>query len=275
MNGSDGAVLNYETVTAEGAEPKHWIFVTHGIYGAGRNWATVMRNVVRSRPEWGARLIDLREHGGSKGFEAPHTIENAAADLERLAESVGRPSAVLGHSFGGKVVLTWAGTRPDGLRQVWVIDAPLAPGEPKGSAWEMLDVLRALPGPFETREAAVDALMAKKIAEPTARWMATNLDPRDDALHWRFDLDAIEALILDFFATDVRDVVSSPPDGMEIHIVRALRASTISDAKADELRELAEQSPVFLHEVDGGHWLNADCPDEMHALLTESLRGDG
>lgn len=264
-------VLSYDTVREDGGEPERWIFVVHGIYGAGRNWATVMRRVVRSRPEWGARLIDLREHGESTGFPGPHTLEAAARDLEALAEEIGRPAAILGHSFGGKVALTWARMRPDHLRQVWVIDAPTASDSPRGSAWAMLATLEALPGPFESRDAAVTALMEHDVAEPTARWMATNLESRNDKYHWRVNVDAMRELLEDFYASDVEDVITAPPPGMEIHIVRALGASTIRDERAEEIRRLGESAPIFLHEVDGGHWLNADNPDAMTDLLTATL----
>jgi pimeloyl-ACP methyl ester carboxylesterase len=271
MSDNETPQLRYESVQPDSGEPPNWIFVLHGIYGAGRNWATVMRRVVRSRPEWGARLIDLREHGDSHGLPGPHTLENAALDLERLAESIGHPRAVLGHSFGGKVALTWARTRPAELEQIWIVDAPLEASSPRGSAWEMLGVLGELPGPFDSRDEGVQALLAKGIAEPTARWMATNLEARDDAYHWRIDLGAMRELIEDFFAKDTQDVVESPPPGTEIHIVRALGASTYSDRKAEQIRSLAEQAPVFLHEVEGGHWLNAENPDAVAALLAKML----
>src|SRR5690606_18639255 len=56
-------ILSHDRVVADGAEPRAWMFVLHGIYGAGRNWASVVRRVVRERPEWGALLVDLRQHG--------------------------------------------------------------------------------------------------------------------------------------------------------------------------------------------------------------------
>jgi pimeloyl-ACP methyl ester carboxylesterase len=268
-------LLNYETVTAEAAAPAHWLFSLHGIYGAGRNWATVVRRVVRSRPEWGARLIDLREHGASQGFPPPHTIETAAGDLERLAAAVGRPAAVLGHSFGGKVALAWGRTAPAGLRQIWVVDSTPAAGPPHGSAWEMLSTLERMPGPFLSRDVAVAALMENGIAEPTARWMATNLEPDGDRVRWRFDLGVMRALLEDFFRTDEWEMIESPPDGITVHVVRALGASTIPDSMANRIRAIGERAAVHLHEVEGAHWLNVDNPDAMHTLLSESLSADG
>ncbi|MFW6331186.1 MAG: alpha/beta fold hydrolase, partial [Gemmatimonadota bacterium] len=105
--------LSTRKVVAEGEHPGQWLAVLHGIYGAGRNWASVARALVGARPGWGAVLVDLREHGESVGFEPPHTLESTAADLDGL--EAGPVEAVLGHSFGGKIALLRARTDP-GLR---------------------------------------------------------------------------------------------------------------------------------------------------------------
>jgi esterase len=146
----------YDRVTAEGAEPRLWLFVLHGIFGAGRNWGSVMRRVLRARPEWGALLIDLRQHGASQNFTGPHTVAAAADDIERLiAQSGIQPTAVLGHSFGGKVALVFAAAASPAarasLRQVWVVDSTPATTQPGGAAWNMLQTVRQLPAEFQSR----------------------------------------------------------------------------------------------------------------------------
>ncbi|HSM35677.1 MAG TPA: hypothetical protein VK837_04695, partial [Longimicrobiales bacterium] len=54
--------LAHERVVADGATPGAWLYVLHGIYGAGRNWGSVARALVERRPDWGAVLVDLRGH---------------------------------------------------------------------------------------------------------------------------------------------------------------------------------------------------------------------
>jgi esterase len=199
----EGQLLDHDRVVADGAEPERWLYVLHGVYGAGRNWATPIRRVVQARPEWGALLVDLREHGGSRGFPPPHTIAAAAADLEALASSSGAPpAAVLGHSFGGKVAMAFTAEPHDALRQLWVIDSTPEAGAPRGSAWEMLEIVKSLPDQFDSRDAAVDSMVAEGVQRPVAQWMATNLERADGGYRWRLDLDAVEALLRDFFRTD-------------------------------------------------------------------------
>jgi esterase len=280
-------LLHHDRVTAPDARPDQWIYVLHGVYGAGRNWASVMRRVVRQRPEWGALLVDLRQHGGSQGFPPPHTVQAAAGDVAALADGIGLPpAALLGHSFGGKVALLYAadaGTAARAahadaadapaaasLRQVWVIDSSPDARQPGGSAWTMLNLLRTLPARFDTREQLIDALETHGFQRGVAQWMATNLEPADGAYRWRFDLDALESLIRSFFETDAWPLVEQPPAGLEVHMVRAAQSDVLADSALRRI-EAADAGRTFLHIVAGGHWVNADNPGAIEDLLVQKL----
>jgi esterase len=265
-------ILNHERVAAEGASPGRWLYMLHGIFGAGRNWASLARRIVRERPEWGALLVDLRQHGGSQGFAPPHTLDAAAADIHRLAEHTGMPpGALLGHSFGGKVALVYARTPPPTLEQIWIVDSTPEAGEPGGSAWRMLEIVTALPRRFDTRRSLVAALEHDGVEPAIAQWMATNLEARDGAYTWRFELDALEALLRDFFATDAFDVIEAPPPGATLHIVRATRSSVLAGRALARVREASAAGLIALHDVEGGHWLNADNPGAIVDLVAGGL----
>jgi esterase len=266
-------VLAHERMVAPGAAPSKWILFLHGIYGSGRNWGTIARRVVQVRPEWGAMLVDLREHGGSRGFDRPHTLEAAARDLVALRDTLGiAVRGVLGHSFGGKVALAYAREGGRGLEQVWVVDSTPDAMPPRGTSWETLAILRRLPSFFGSRQAAVHALEAEGVATGVAQWLATNLEPADGGFRWRLDLDAMEELLLDFFRTDLWDVVENPPPDTVLHFVKAEDSDILSPAVCARIEEAGRRSGrVFLHRLPGGHWLNADNPAGMVALLSERL----
>ncbi len=260
--------LSRRRVTANGS-PARWMVVLHGIYGAGRNWGSVARSVVRERPDWGAVLVDLRQHGESLGFQPPHTLERTAGDLAQLTESP--IAAVLGHSFGGKIALLRA-RDDEGIEQVWVVDSTPEARPPEGSAWEMLRVLKDLPDRFEDRDAAVAALAREGIARPVALWMTTNLEAREGAYRWRIDPGDMESLLRDFFRTDLWEVVESPRDGLELHFVRATESGVLDADASARIRAAGQRTHrVFLHDVRGGHWLNADNPDALVRLITPHL----
>jgi len=268
-------ILSHDRISADGAEPRHWLYVLHGIFGAGRNWASVIRRVVRARPEWGALLVDLRQHGGSQGFLPPHDVDRAAADLDALAAATGlAPGAMLGHSFGGKVALRFAAAGHDAahaLRQLWVVDSTPDVRPPGGSAWEMLEIVKEQPARFGSREELVDALVARDVARPTAQWMATNLEADDTGYRWRFDLDSIEALLHSFFETDAWTAVEQPAPGLEVHVVKAEDSSVLSGETLARVERATAGGRTFLHRVDGGHWVNAENPAAIEKLLVQLL----
>ena len=269
----------------------------HGIYGSGRNWRTVARRVVRARPDWGALLVDLRQHGASRDldFPPPHTLAAAAGDVQRMIDVTGLPvRGLLGHSFGGKVAMLHArdqgypDRRPDErrLETLWAVDSSPAARPPGGSAWEMLAALRSTPGPFPDREAGVRALAARGVAEPVARWMALNLersgdepgerhttsDGRQPEWRWHLDPAALEDMLDDFFRTDLWSVIDAPPAGLAVHVVKARESSMLDEAACAHVEEAGDRSGrVHLHRVGGGHWVNTDAPDALVALLKAHL----
>lgn len=265
-------ILSHDRVTDDAAEPRAWMYVLHGIYGAGRNWASVIRRIVRERPEWGGLLIDLRQHGDSQGFAGPHTVQAAGADLDRLAEHTGvRPDVVLGHSFGGKVALVHAGQTDSPPRQVWVIDSTPQEREPDGSAWDMLELLESLPRRFDSRDDLIAQLMERGQPKLLAQWMATNLVSDNGDYRWRFDFDSIRELLMSFFDTDAWAVVEQPPEGTEIHLVKAEESRILSGAALERAEAAAAGGRTFVHRVPGGHWVNADSPAALEALLVQML----
>lgn len=278
-------LLAHDRIVADGADPDRWILILHGIYGAGRNWASVARRLVRSRPEWGVMLVDLRLHGDSRGFEPPHTIRSCADDVRRLVADTGvRAEGILGHSFGGKVALLYvrdSGEIRDGVdpvvppRSVWVVDSTPSARVPDGSAWTMLEAIRRAPGPFANRSEGIAAIESTGFPNPVAQWMATNLVPSSNGeeLVWRLDPDDMEALLRDFFETDAWSVLESPPEGTRIHVVKARESSVLDDEAVARVASGTERTEgrTTLHEVNGGHWVNADDSQGLLDLMVAHL----
>ncbi len=231
--------LAHERVAAAGAAPAAWLYVLHGIYGAGRNWGSVARALVERRPDWGAILVDLRGHGESPAFAPPHTVAAAADDLARLAQAAGegeRRHAVLGHSFGGKVALAYAAGADPAPEQAWLIDSTPAPREPQGSAWRMLEALEELAGPFASRQDGVDALVGRGFGEGVARWMSSNLERVPEGLTWRIEARLMRELLEDFFPLDLWGVLEAPPRGCSLHLVAATESDVLRPVDLERIR---------------------------------------
>jgi esterase len=154
--------------------------------------------------------------------------------------------------------------------QVWMIDSTPETREPSGSAWGMLGVVRQLPQRFRTREEAVAALVNAGYARGVASWMASNLVREDGGFVWALDFDAMERLLRNFFETDLWPVIEAPAAGHEIHIIKASESSAISPAAMGRIE--AANKNVHLHYLTGGHWIHAESPQAVTALLVQHLK---
>ncbi len=249
--------------------------ILHGIYGRGRNWLSIARQFVSLRDTWRVILPDLPNHGESRGFPPPHTIATAADAVTRLMQrhaGDGVPvRALVGHSYGGKVVLTAAASLP-GLEQVWLMDSTPEPRAPIGLAWSMLEIVRSLPPTYGSRVALIQELQARGLSADVGAWMATNLEHLDGAFRWAIDFDAMDAMLRDFFDADLWPIVEAPPPHLHIHVVKALASDTISQAALERLRAASRRTGrVSVHTIDGGHWVNVENPGAVMQLLTSHL----
>ncbi len=253
------------------AAPRSLVML-HGIYGRGRNWQAIARAVVAARPEYGCWLVDLPHHGDSPAGAHGDTLSGLASDvIDWMREADVAPSAILGHSYGGKVALAIADKMRDHSLQVWIIDSTPEVKPPSGSAWGMLELVGRLPQRFASRDEATRAIVDGGYALGVAQWMATNLVRSDDGFVWKLDFDAMRRLLDDFFTTDLWSVVESPAAQHQLHFLKASESSAITDAAVTRI-EAAAGARVHLHHRRGGHWIHAESPQVVAELLIEHLQ---
>jgi esterase len=277
VSSSAGFIPSHRVLRPDGGtmHPCGRLYFLHGFFGSGRNWSAIARGVLRARPDWEAVLVDLRLHGESRGAPPPHTVGACAEDLARLSlalPSTGGPAGLLGHSFGGKVALMASDRLATPCSQCWVIDSTPSAGVTGAGAREMMQLLQRVPGPFASRRDGADAIEAGGFPRFVSEWMATNLIRAGNGYQWRFDVPEMEALLGDFFSTDLWDRVERPPDECGLRFVRASKGSIMTADDADRIERLeSEGNPVQLDDLQGGHWLNMDNPDGLIALLRKGL----
>ncbi len=252
------------------------MLVLHGIFGSGANWRTFARRLAEARPSWGFVLVDLRMHGQSQGAPPPHTLATAAEDLSRLATRLGLPiGGVLGHSFGGKVALAFLASTTALLDQAWVLDANPGPTRPEGASTTeaVLETLRALAGPLASREAFVEAVVARGHTRAIAEWLAMNVRRADDGLVLRLDLGAMEAMLEAYRAADLWPVVVHAKGTRALHVVVGGRSDTFGPPDRERLARIAAREPrVHAHVIpEAGHWLHVDAPDALFDLVHAAL----
>lgn len=273
----------------------HLAFVLHGVLGAGHNFRSFAKRLCDARPDIGFALVDLRYHGRSLGAEPPHTLEACATDLMELAGQLGRfPTLVIGHSLGGKVALTYGRHAVQdqdhpgraALAQIWALDSDPGPQTPsrEHEVLRVLGALRTHAGPFASRAEATGLLLGEGLSSGLANWLVMSLDrlPEGDGrLGWRFDLDAIQTLLVDYFSTDLWPFLDEMARADAATTPRfELLVAEHSDRWSGSMRERAAHLPrggaVRVHELaKAGHWVHVDNPDGLLEILTAHLPPPG
>lgn len=264
--------LAHDVVGPSEARADLWFL--HGILGSRRNWRTFARSVVDARPGWRAVLVDLRGHGDSHPADPPHTVARCVDDLVELVGLRGVPRAVVGHSFGGKVALGLSARGVDGLARVWSLDASPGPvprirGEGTHEVARVVRALERMRLPLPSRESVRDALLADGFSTAIAQWMTTNVERTEEGgFRWRFDLDVVRGLLHDYAGVDAWPWVEAAGD-----VPRLLRAG-LGDRWEGLDRERFDRMEASGRAVvleGAGHWVHADRPEALAALLVADL----
>ncbi|MBT9382939.1 alpha/beta fold hydrolase [Pseudooceanicola sp. CBS1P-1] len=248
------------TIRHDGPADATPLLIAHGLFGSGRNWGAVAKQIAQDRP---VIAVDMRNHGNS--FRADeHSYPAMAADLARVIEAEGRPCHVLGHSMGGKASMALALSRPELVARLIVGDiAPVSYGH---TQQDFIDAMRSVDLDSLTRRSEAEAqLAAAGVPKSLQSFFTQSLDIKERA--WKLNLDALEA--------EMAKILSFPED-----LTGPFEGPTLflSGSESDYMRPeyRARIKLLFPHarfaKLQGaGHWLHADKPREFIATVQQFL----
>jgi esterase len=275
MAGQVSIDLAFDVIEGRGA--KRIAAFLHGILGRGQNLRSIARRFVEARPDWTARLVDLRGHGRSQKGTAGPSLEAAARDVVKLAGESPQPvTAIIGHSFGGKVALEAAriGSTAS-LERIVVIDSYPGVREPyhgKNDPLEVVDTIESLPATFASRSAFVEALIKSGKSPALAQWLAQSVEPDGGRVRFMPDTSEIRMLLMDYLSRDLWPVVQQPPDNVSVHLVIGDRSDAFSPADRDRSARISAANPrVTVDVLPAGHWVHVDDPDGLLRILVNRL----
>ena len=162
---SQGLRLHYVDWGNEAAPP---LILVHGGLDHCRNWDAIAREL---QPHFHVMAPDLRGHGDSEWAKgSSYSLTDHVYDLSRLMRFAElRDAAIVGHSLGGMISLAYAGTYPDRVSRLAVLDGAFlsrsqsAPIHEQMSRWiDQLDRIgEREPSAFRTIEEAAQRLSTR------------------------------------------------------------------------------------------------------------------
>ena len=162
--------------------------ILHGLFGAGRNWATVAQRLAAHHR---VIALDLRNHGASPWAEAMDYAA-LAGDVGATLRALGyRRFALIGHSMGGKAAMMMALAHGEEVERLVVVDIAPVAYPPRHLAYAR--AMRALDLGRVARRSEADALLAAAVPDMAERaFLLQNLVFGDAHPSWRLNLAAIE-----------------------------------------------------------------------------------
>ncbi|KAG4972840.1 hypothetical protein JHK87_029661 [Glycine soja] len=228
---------------------------------------TFARRLAQEFPTWQFLLVDLRCHGDSASIKKrdPHTVASAAMDVLKLVRELRiTPRVLVGHSFGGKVVLSMVDQAAKPLARpvrAWVLDATpgkvRAGGDGEDHPAELISFLSTLPNEVPSKWDVLRALIQQGFSNDVAQWVVTNLRPssspgsQSSSFSWVFDLRGIAEM----------KIVEDVPRGVHVNFLKAERSlhrwalEDLQRIHAAEELAVEEGGGVEMHVLeDAGHW---------------------
>lgn len=259
--------IHDEKGTADG-DP---IVIIHGLFGSKRNNQSVGNAFARilKRPVY---AIDTRNHGDSP-HEKLHNYNVLADDVEDfLRQHNLKNSTLIGHSMGAKIVMTMALRNPDCCANIIPVDnapvdAALSSDFPK-YAEGMQAVERAQP---KSQKEADKILQPYADSLPVRQFLLTNMMRPEPsaALKFRIPLN-----ILSKSLDNMADFPFTNPEDTSFNkralFIRGTKSHYVSD---ETLPIIGRFFPRFeLVDIDAGHWVISEKPEEFIKAVVEFLQ---
>lgn len=237
------------------------LLILHGLFGTMDNWRTFSRALEKN---FRVILVDLRNHGRSF-WSDEFSYELLVGDLIRLLDHLGEERVhVLGHSMGGKTALQLLNEHFDRVDKTVIVDIAnkeYSPGhEQIFQAVFGLDLSR-----IESRKQA-DEHLSEKIKDFSVRQFILKSLSRnpEHGYKWKTNFQSLHNNYKAILSSvDISNIEN------EVLFVRGTRSSYILD---EDIRRLADLVPnAQFADIEGGHWLHAEKPDDLYQIVRSFL----
>ena len=253
-------LLNCRSTGVAGGEN---IVILHGLFGDLNNWRA---QAERLSDSYRVHSMDLRNHGDS-----PHTqgmsYPEMAADVAHTCQSLQiEKTHVIGHSMGGKTAMQLAGTTPDLIERLVVVD--IGPRQYPHHHQKFIEGLRLLSqSQLNTRRDA-DTLLKPYVSDTGVRaFLLKNLQRgKNSEYTLRVNIEEIANKYDAIAAAIQSEFVFNKP----VLFIKGAESDYLT--KADRSAISALFSNPALKTIDSaGHWPHSEKPDVVYKIVSDFL----
>lgn len=239
------------------------LIILHGVFGTSDNWQTFGKAV---SAKYKVYLVDLRNHGNS-----PHSdtfdYPSMAEDLKEFIEEhhLDKPM-LMGHSMGGKVVMSFAVAHPDSFEKMIIVD--IAPKYYPPHHQKILEGLSAVKiDTVESRKEAEEQLSAYIDDTGIRQFLLKNLKRADNGqFAWKLNLSVVKEKIDNVGLALDTDAETKKP----ALFIRGDQSEYVLDEDKEHIRKLFPLAQIITIK-DAGHWIHAEQPEALYEAVTRFL----
>lgn len=240
------------------------LLVFHGLFGMLDNWASFGKEFGEMMP---CHILDLRNHGKSfHSDEMSHQV--LAEDILNYMNAQGIEKAhFLGHSLGGKAVMTFAISYPEKVEKLIVADiSPKAyPPHHQG----IIKALQSVDFDAVTSRQQVEEVLSQYISEKSViQFLTKNLYwTEDKKLNWRFNLKTLAEKYNDFVANAIK---FGKFEGETLFIAGEKSNYILPQDEFLMRQQFPNYKLVTI--ANAGHWVQAENPKDFNEAVKEFLK---
>lgn len=257
-------MLNYElseskkiSNTQNNLDNKNIVLI-HGLFGDKDN-LNILKRAINEYVN--VLSIDLPNHGGSPHIDNWQFSEIADLFHELFTHLNFSPTAIIGHSLGGKVAMSYALTHPDNVKTIIVAD--IAPVKYQSRHDRVFEALNAVSNAqVSSRKDALE-ILDNKLNEPgVAQFLLKSFKNHSGKWDWKFNLSGLQR--------DYQSIIDWPFkdekfDG-KVHFIKGQHSDYITEQHAAPISHHFSNTE-FKVMGGTGHWLHAEKPELFNRLV--------
>lgn len=236
------------------------LIILHGLFGSSDNWQTLGKKFAENFEVY---LVDQRNHGHSpKSTEFNYQL--LSDDLYNLIRDLELENIILvGHSMGGKTVMTFAQKYPEFIEKLIVVDIG-----PKAYPMHhniILEGLNSLDLSIIKSRGQADKQLSIFIEDNGVKqFLLKNLFwVEKGQLGWRINIPVLENKMPNIIAAIPDKIVETPT-----LFIRGEKSNYIVE---DDFQNIYDQFPNSEIETiyDAGHWVHAENPFSFYNMVKD------